>query len=53
MDKSFVCDCGNVLMWYFPEEDKIRCSKCYTEYRLNIKRKRKFNREDNNYEDWT
>ncbi len=52
MDKSFQCECGKTTFWYFNEEDKIRCTHCYTEYRLNLSRKRKFNKEENRYEDW-
>jgi len=52
MDKSFQCECGKTAFWYFNEEDKIRCTHCYTEYRLNLSRKRKFNKEENRYEDW-
>ena len=52
MDISFKCDCGNNTFWYFDEEDKIRCMKCYREHRLNTKRQREFNHEEHKYEEW-
>ena len=52
MDKSFECDCGHTIFWYFDKEDKVRYTHCFTEYRLNTKRKRYFNHEENKYEDW-
>ena len=66
MDENFVCECGYDNFWFF--WDKIRCPKCYNEYKSisskksifdylkrNVKKEyliRRFNNETKVFSDW-